>query len=203
MFNDLKFGKNEIELADVYFRFENKVIIGQAKSGNIYDEEKFSGALELLYKNNRDKFFKDFGVNQIITSIRNVNEYIIHLDSKFPKGQMYYLYPCIIVNDKALQTPFMADTFNKRFNELITSTSIDIKKIQIYPLTLIHISDLERIEDFINENPEKIWEIFEDNFKDKQFIPPFYSTINRNVKELSLPKRVTNLLKELIIKYNP
>src|SRR5690606_15616172 len=56
--------KGNIEIADVYFRYGNKIILGQVKSGSIYDTEKYGGNVERLYKDDRNAFFENFGVNQ-------------------------------------------------------------------------------------------------------------------------------------------
>ncbi|MBK6989459.1 MAG: hypothetical protein IPH33_15215 [Bacteroidetes bacterium] len=155
MFNQLKLPtKNgNIEIADVYFRSNSKIILGQVKSSSIYDDDKFGGTIDTLYKNDRNSFFEKFGVNQLVKSIEILEEHMINIDLKFPKGHVYTIYPCIFLNDKALQTPLMADTFNARFQELI----VDLKtnKVNIKPLTLIHINDLEKLENYLNKTPRR------------------------------------------------
>lgn len=211
MFDQLKVNaaNGSIEIADVYFRYNNKIILGQVKSSSIYDTEKFGGSVESLYKNNRDKFFKDFGVNQVVESLSRMDDYIELIDNKFPKGHSYEVYPCIFINDKALQTPLMADTFNTRFQELIKD--FKIKKVRVKPLTLIHINDIERLEDFLNKNPKEIWRFLQLNHQDKKFIPPFYNTVTRNLYNtvtsnqtgIDIPKRVRDVFKLLVSKYRP
>jgi len=203
MFNQLKVNtsKGDVEIADIYFRYGNKILLGQVKSGSIYDTEKFGGSVEQLYKNDRNKFFNNFGVNQIIASLITMDEHIQKVDLKFPKGHFYEVYPCIVVNDKALQTPLMPDIFNSRFNELISD--FKIKKVRVNPLTLININDFERLEDSLNSNPKEIWELLNYNNRDKRFIPLFYNTINHKQTGRKHPDRILELLKSLIIKYNP
>ena len=203
MFDQLKINtvKGQIEIADVYFRSNNKILLGQAKSGSIYDTEKFGGSVESLYKNDRDKFFENFGVNQVVESLTRMDDYVQIIDQKFPKGHSYEVYPCIIVNDKAFQTPLMANTFNTRFQELLKGFSI--KKVRVKPLTVIQINDLERLENLLNKNPKEIWELFQFNHRDKRFVPPFYNTINRKWTGQQYPARIVELFKSLILKYNP
>ena len=203
MFDQLKVNttNGDIEIADVYFRYGNKILLGQVKSGSIYDIEKFGGSVEQLYKNDRNKFFENFGVNQLIESLKNMDNYVQMLDSNFPKGHTYNVYPCIILNDKVFQTPLMADTFNKRFQELIRK--FKIKKVIVNPLTIIHISDLERLEEFLNKNPKEIWELLKYTHRGKWFIPPFYNTINRMSADGKCPKKISDLFHKLIRKYNP
>ncbi len=174
----LKIVKDEIEIADIYFRYGKRIFLGQVKGGNIYDKEKYSKSTEDLYKKDRNSFFENFGVNQIVKSITIMNDYILSLDGHYPKGHPITIFPVIIVNDKSLQTPLMADTFNIRFQELIENLSID--KITIKPLSIIHISDLERLQYTLNKTPKRIWELLESHVRDKKFIPPFYDTLNRH-----------------------
>lgn len=196
---DIKTNKGNVEIADIYLRYGNKIILGQVKSGSIYDSEKFGGDVESLYKNDRSKFFENFGVDQLVKSLRRMDEYIYTLDPKFPKGRRYKVYPCIIVNDKSFQTPLMPDTFNNRFRELVSS--FDIKKVILKPLTMIHINDLERLEDTLSKNPNEIWKLLEYNHRDKRFAPPFCNTINRNSSGSHYPPRIMKLFKELLRKY--
>ena len=193
LFDELKV--NNYEIADVYFRYDKKILIGQVKSGSIYDNEKYGGNIEILYKNNREKFFKDFGINQIYSSIIDIEKKVQFLDSKFPKNKSYTIYPCIIVNDRALQIPLMADVFNKRFQELLIN--FDNKKVKIKPLTIVHINDLERLEEHLNKNPKYIWDILEYQYQDKYFVPPFYDSLNRQLKKRLVPKRVIETLKSI------
>ena len=202
MFDQLKIylHKEPIEIADVYLRYNNKILLGQVKSGSIYDTEKFGGDMELLYKNDRNKFFDNFGVNQVVQSLYRMDEHILKVDHKFPKGHSYEVYPCIIVNDKAFQTPLMANTFNTRFQELLKD--FNIKKVKVNPLTLFHISDFERLEDSLNKKPQQIWELLKYNHKGK-IVPPFYNTINLNSLFRQYPARIKELFNSLILKYNP
>src|SRR4030095_15617157 len=48
----------------------------------LYDEEN-SGNINALYKNNRDTFFKSFGVNQILNSIAALKDRIKIVDPRF------------------------------------------------------------------------------------------------------------------------
>lgn len=202
MFEQLKItvDKKEIEIADIYLRSSNKILLGQVKSGDIYDKEKFGGDVDALYKKDRNKFFENYGVNQLIESLSNMDKFINIIDSKFPKDHTYEIYPCIILNDKAFQTQFMAEIFNNRFQELLIG--FNIKKVRVKPLTLIHISDIEKLEDYLLNNPKEIWNLIQFNYKSK-FIPPFYSTIAKKLVEKQYPKHILDSIKPLIEAYNP
>jgi hypothetical protein len=200
-FNELKLrlGKDLIELADLYARHNRKVFLAQVKATGLYDYEKFSGDLEKFYKNDREGFFESFGVNQLITSIQNLERVIKEVDDKFPIGKSYRIYPALVLNEKAMQTPLMAQVFQQRFNELLQI--INIEKATIHPLTLIHISDLEQMEDHLHKSPESFWELLEYNFRDPKFIPPFYNTLNRKDIKPDYGKPL-KLYEELLNRYS-
>ena len=193
-FDDLivKSKNGNIEITDFYVRSSNNILLGEIKSGLIYDRQKYSGDLLTLYKNDRNSFFDNFGVNQIVKSVEILTKHIKDVDPSYSISQNYQVYPCIIVNDTALQTPFMADVFNKRFKELMAN--IGVHKLNIKPLTVIHISDLERLEDYLNVNPKEFWNLLELNFSDRKFVPPFYSTHEFYVKNLKEPNWMRNLI---------
>ena len=203
LFDELKVTakKGVVEIADVYLRSGNKILHGQAKSGSIYDNEKYGGNLEALYKKDRNAFFKNFGVNQLIESISLMAQHMDQLDGKFPKYKSYEIFPCIIFNDTAMLTPLMADIFNIRFQELVDGFSL--KKVRIHRLNLIHVNDLERLEDSLSTKPKEIWELLRFNLRDKKFVPPFHYTLNSKWKGRKNPERILKIFEQLIKKYNP
>ena len=97
-----------------------------------------------------------------------------------------------------MQTPFMADIFNARFNELMKDVYTD--NLVIYPLSLIHVSDLEHIEDHMHRQPLEIWNLLRYHLRFPRFIPPFYNSVLRKGIRISF-SHVKNLFGELILKY--
>jgi hypothetical protein len=168
-----------VELCDVYLRNYNKVVIAEIKSVTIYDKEKFGGDVDALYKNNREKFFKDFGVDQVIKGIKSLTGKMKEIDPGLESVKKLMIYPVIFLNDKAFQTPLMTSVFNKRFKELVG----DFKEssLHIFPLTLIHVSEMEQMQQSIRQNSAVLWQLLESNFRQKDgVIPPFYLTLNRH-----------------------
>lgn len=190
----------EIELADVYVRYNKKIFLAQVKSSGIYDNEKYAGDTEGLYKNGRDDFYKSFGLNQIIESIRNIELIAADIDTRFPAGHRYRIYPALIVNEKALQTPVMAYLFNERFQELVAPYRKN--NVHIHPLSLIHISDLEQIEETVHKTPAKFWDILAYNVREPKFIPPFYNT-TAQMEIVPDYSNALELFSRLIDKFNP
>jgi hypothetical protein len=172
----VKTGKKEIELSDIYIRVNKDIFIAEIKSTGIYDEEKFSNDLDGFYKGNRDAFFKSFGIDQLLTAIKNLDEFGPLIDSQYPKQKKVKIYPAIIVNEKAMQTPLMAHIFNSRFNEQIATVKSANK--HIFPLSLIHVSDIEQLDGHVSDNPSLFWKILDNHRKNDKFIPPFYQTLS-------------------------
>jgi hypothetical protein len=178
-FDDLKIKVNskEIETGDIYIRHFGKVMLAEAKSTSLYDNEKYGGTIEALYKNDRNKFFDSFGIDQLVDNIKHLEVNMKHIDPEFCCQKHIRVWPVIVFNDKALQSPLMAQIFNKRFQELMGDYKQ--KGIYFYPLTLVHIGDLEQMQGAIRKNPNCLWELLSYNFRTK-FLPPFYNTLNRN-----------------------
>jgi hypothetical protein len=168
-----------IECGDVYIRNENKVIIGEVKASSLYDNERYGGNVDAMYKNNRDTFFKNFGVDQLVNNIINIDRNIEDIDKDFTNRKKIRIWPVIILNEKAFQTPLMAQIFSSRFKELMGN--YNDKRKHVYPLTLLHLSDLENMECELNKSPHLIWDLLSNNFgSPTKFIPPFYNTLHRN-----------------------
>jgi hypothetical protein len=200
-FDELKFGNASKEMGDVYLRQENKVILAEVKSTSLYDNEKYGGNIDALYKNNRQKFFDSFGVDQLVNNIRNLEQNALDIDKGLKDCKKIRVWPLIIFNEKAFQTPMMAQIFNKRFQELLAGYVN--KRVHIYPLTLVHVSDLETMESVLHQKPDKIWDLLTSNFTQKiNFIPPFYITLNRNQVKANYG-RVREKVVPLFDKYGP
>jgi len=201
LFDELKINKKAgvVEIADLYLRFNSKIILGQVKSTNIYDKEKYGGTIDIFYNNNRAKFFDTYGLSQLIQSIRLLDNSLSEIDRKFPRCKSYKIFPVIIVNEKGLQTPLMGKIFQDRFIELLGE--FKNKKVHIYPLTIIHVSDLENIQDSLNENPNQIWDLLKYHCRNPHFMPPFYnSIIRRNIR--TNYNRSYTIYNDLITKFN-
>ncbi|MCF8253860.1 MAG: hypothetical protein K9H61_04400 [Bacteroidia bacterium] len=202
LFDDLKLKtRDNREFTDIYIRYLKNVFIGEVKSGIISDEDKLGGDIISLYKNDRDSFFKRFGLNQLVNAISTLKSVVHEFDGKFELNQTKKIFPAIIVADKVFQTPLMAHIFNNKFQEMCKN--IVDKKLQIMPLTLIHINDFERLQDSYSKNPMDFWKLIELNFKGEKVIPPFHQTINNNWAGREYPKKIIEELMDLVKEHNP
>jgi len=201
-FNELKLNTvDDKELTDIYIRYSNKVFLCEVKSGMLSDDAKLGGDVASLYNQNKNKFFSRFGLDQLVNAIKALKEHVISFDPKFPIGKTHKIYPALLVADKVFQTPFMAQVFNTKFK--LMCYEITDKKIQIQPLTIIHITDFERMQDSFSKNPMELWTLLENNFKGQAIIPPLYLTVNNNTQGREYPNSIIDEFIELIKLCNP
>jgi hypothetical protein len=204
LFDDLKINvpAGQIEVADIYIRQNKRILVGQVKSSSIYDNEKYSGEINILYRNNREQFFKDFGVNQAYDSIKSILSYSNSFDSKLEVDKKLEFYPVIIVNDKVFQTPLIPNLLYRRFNELLKND--DFKPHKIHPLVVIHISDLEYLENALAKKEKQIWDILESHYRkiDKTLMPPFIHTADKFINLGAITNRSVVAMQEIVRKYS-
>lgn len=174
----VKVKKQQTDAADLYIRQHDKVLIGEIKSTAIYDDERYGGNLNALYRNDRAKFFKKFGLDQLVSYIKKLKEHLKEIDQGLAEQKKIRVWPVIIFNEKAFQTPMMAPVFNKRFKELLGDEKLP--GMYVYPLTIMHVGDVEQMHIAVKKQPGLLWELLTRNFSQTKFIPPFYITLNRN-----------------------
>jgi hypothetical protein len=204
LFDDLKIKipAGQIEVADIYVRQNKKILIGQVKSSSIYDNEKYSGEINALYRNDREQFFKDFGVNQTYDSIKTILENSASFDAKLEVNKKLEFYPIIVVNDKVFQTPLIPNLLYRRFKELLEDD--DYKPHKIYPLVVAQISDLEYLENTLAKRKKTIWDILKSHYKiiDKSLMPPLIQTTDRFINPGIVADRLMVKMKEIINSYS-
>jgi hypothetical protein len=182
-FDNLKINGSggEIEIADVYLRLENKILLCQQKSSSVYDNEKLAGELEGLYKNDRSKFFSGFGVDQVVSSIANL-DLVGNLDHDYVNLEEIEIYPCVILTDKSFQTPFMAQIFSERFEELLDSEEVR-PNYTIKNLSILFINDLENIANQMKHEPSILFEVIDRNQDEKSMLTrPLTYTIHESLR---------------------
>ncbi len=204
LFDDLKIDipAGQIEVADIYIRQNKKILVGQVKSSSIYDNEKYSGEINTLYRNDREQFFKDFGVNQTYNSIKTILTNSNAFDSKLQAGKKLEFYPIIVVNDKVFQTPLIPNLLYRRFKELLEND--DFAPHKIHPLVVMHISDWEYLENVLAKKEKQIWDILKSHYKkiDETLMPPFIHTADRFIKPGAITDRSMAAMEGIIKKYS-
>jgi hypothetical protein len=204
LFDELKINSSvgEIEVADIYIRQSEKVLVGQVKSSSIYDKEKYGGDIDTLYRNNREQFFKDFGINQTFESIKTILKHSNSFDQTLDTSEKIEFYPVIILNDKVFQTPLLPHLLHVRFQELLATE--DFTTHIIHPLVVINIADLEYLENSLATKKVTIWDVLKSHYLkfDNALMPPFIITADRFIEPDSITERVTGPIYKIINKYS-
>lgn len=165
---------NEIELADFYIRKDNNIILGQVKVSALNTEQN-RGTVESLYSDKKD-FLGDFGVKQTFETIQYLKKYPEEFDEQFKKGEIYNIYPIIVLNESITASPSICLLFNDEFNNLLITDSFPDFRMRY--ITLLHVQDLERIAPAIEDGSFDFWDILDISMKDS--IPkPFEITLDR------------------------
>lgn len=166
--DELKFklpGENEIEFADFYIRERNKVILAEAKSNylpqvNGYKTVKNINDFKAL---DLPKFYKDYGLEQLaLKTVKRFHEYKNYIKDN-PKylNNKIKIFPVLIVNDPIFSSGYTSFVFRRKFIELLNSKNIQIENNYhiIFPLSIINVSDLQDMEQSLNDGDENMFNI--------------------------------------------
>lgn len=188
----------QVELLDLYIREKNQIFLAEVKSTNIYDDARYGESLGSFYKHDRNQFFKSFGIHQLVHALELLVRHAHIFDPGFPPKGGIKVYPTIVVNEKGLQTPLMAQVFNTYFKTVLPA-SLD-QRLKIQPLIIMHVSDWENIEDHLHKCPKDFFKLLKYHVRSPNFMPPFYNTIR--LKEINRkPYKAIQQLGELVKKY--
>jgi hypothetical protein len=199
--DDLKVANGD-EFADFYIRRKRQIIVGQAKCTFLpqidYKEVYSWSDYESI---NQEEFFSRFGLSQLVdTTIANFSEYAIQIDKGFPKSKVF-IYPILITNEPIISNGITSQVFNERFKELLSEKGLEIENesYRIHRLTVIHISELERLQQSIKDKDLKfdnLLQTYADNTNVElthnpysQFMD-FDNLIRKKIKEKAIPKYI-------------
>jgi hypothetical protein len=188
---------SEIELADLFVREDNKIILGQIKASALNNEQNKGTADKLFIKDKN--FFKDFGLEQTFDSLDYLDNFPIEFDNTISDKDILEVYPIIVLNDVLASSIMLPMLFQTELNKILQLRNY--QKFKVYPLTLIHIQDLERISSFLRENKVSIWELLHNNFENSLFPKPFNITLNRlNIHEKKVDIQTLDFVKFIELK---
>ena len=199
MFKELtyKLNKEQVEVADVYIRRYNKIIVGEAKTTSIINKEKYASSIDEFYSGDAAPFYKKHGLTQLAESLKRIIQYGKLIDKGFPTKHIK-LYPVLFYNDFLLSNPFFPRIFNDYFQTLITD--IDDPCVRIFPLTMVHISDIEVLQHTFSIERPDIFRLLSDHLqKYNNSHPFFYSSNRKGMRGYSY--EVTDYFHTLIKKY--
>lgn len=196
-FDDLKI-KGDIELADGYIRQNKKVILSEVKSGAINARQLYAEELMTFYRNDMDKFYENFGLNQIASSLKKLRDQPLDFDKDFPVGKRIEVFPLLIYSDKALRSALFTENFSDRFKKMIDPN--DFPKFQIHPLCMIHIEELEYIGGYLKNrkgSSPSIFDLLRANNKGLLYPESFDKTLTKKEIPFIPPDYVHDFFKRL------
>lgn len=167
---DLIFGNPEKELCDIYIRHKKNIFIGQVKSTNFTDDQKFQGTFE-FYKGDMERFYKDVGIIQLVQTIEWMTKFENEIDSKFEKKTK--IFPAVILSDKFFQTPLMPQVLSNEFTKRLSKIS---HNFYIQDLIVMDVSSVERLKAINKKKGKVFWEILWRN-KTSDLAPHFNNTL--------------------------
>lgn len=167
LFDDLKIGGKEI--GDIYIRQNKKVILGEVKSSGIPSKSKYGDTLDDLYANDRDKFFKIHGLDQLVTNLNNLLSNPSEYDDKFNLSKKNTIFPIIVTNEISLTLGFTIHVFNQEFNSRFDRLKHEGQEIK--PIMILHISDLEFLEQYLKDKTINVFDFLSQHYRKFDFIP--------------------------------
>ncbi len=173
----VKINGNEFELADLYIHENSNVLLGQFKSTGIYSKQ-LEGTASSLFGAKENTLYKNFGLFQLVDSLKQLRDNPALFEGNIEGKKRIQVFPLLVVNEIVFSTPFFPMMFQLKFDELIKKEKFP--NMDIKPLTIAHISDIERLSHHIAKRKVVIWDLLKANYEGSKFPKPFCITLNRN-----------------------
>ncbi len=211
--DDLKFkinGRNEVEYADFYIREGRNIILAEAKSNYLPLVSGYKTVKTVTDYNalDIDKFYKDYGLTQLVAKTINLfHDYKKKInDPKFNFNRKVNLFPVLIVNDPIFSSGLASFAFKRKFETSLKNhdNKINTDEHFIMPLTIINVSDLQEMEQALQDGDENIFNIIRHShsISDKKRVPEEGSSvvlknIEHSINKLIKSKLIANRIEKL------
>ena len=192
------------EYADYYIRRKRNIVLVQAKRSYVPQEKyKEVYSLEDFNALDKDEFYKRFGLNQIVEmSIKKLDKYTSIIDPYIPTNKLF-IYPVLLINEPIISFAVTTFVFNQKFEQMLASQGIDKDnaKWRINRLVVLHISELERLQESLNKRKIKFDQFLQGyadstniNLTQKKYAPflTLDQYIIRKIKSSAIPEYLLN-----------
>tara|TARA_R110002012_G_scaffold9716_4_gene45052 strand:+ start:27128 stop:28888 length:1761 start_codon:yes stop_codon:yes gene_type:complete len=177
MLDELKItfpAKSEIEIADVYIRQKQKIACIEVKSNfiNMVDGYKSVTNVEEFKALELEKFYKSFGLTQMVDTMKNFHTYKHHInDVGLNLNRKIHLYPIILVNEPILSSGLFNFPLRQQFEKMLIKEDINLKSKYhiIWPLVIMNIEEFQELEQSIKDDDVDFFKIL-DSFHSKTSI---------------------------------
>lgn len=183
----------EIELADLYLRENDQILVGQAKVSEINSKDKYSSIGDGVFTLDKSAFFKRFGLYQLVdTTLKYLIEHEELFDKEIPTNDIR-VFPTLIVNERFFNNPVINLVFQEEFKKRMLQNHpeadpgkheidpITIGKYMICPVIILHISDIEMIKIHSSKGQYSVWNILVKHLNDSGLLYPIQGTIDSSI----------------------
>ncbi len=147
--------REETECTDIAVYGGETLVLLECKAPVLTAQTKFSGDVSEFYSGIKSKFIESTGIKQLCKAIqtlfhtneaerRNVNEIDV--------SNVKIIYPVLVLSDRTFSLVFMNEFFNSEFQRLRSSIVLQ-ERVNIMPLTLLTIDELEDLEPYLQDTP--------------------------------------------------
>lgn len=175
LFDDLNFkfkNNQKIEVADVYVRFKQQILLAEVKSNfiNMVDGYKSITSINDFMNLNLENFYERFGLTQLAEkTLKEFHNYKNSLgDKNLNLKRKVHLFPVIIVNEPILSSGLFHFPLRLKFESLLKKENIKLKTKEhlIWPLLILNIEELQEIEQSLKEDSVNLFTLLK-AFHDK------------------------------------
>ena len=153
--------RQEEECTDVVIHGDDTLILLECKAPLLRAESKFSGDFDTLYAEFKDKIIegerpeKARGIKQLCNAIQS----LFHTDETqrlsidgIAFSKIKKIYPVLVLSDRMFSVPCMNWFLNLEFERLMKDIHREAN-LDIKPLTVLTIEDLESLEPYLSDTP--------------------------------------------------
>ena len=173
--------KQQMECTDVAVCGKDTLILLECKAPLLSAETKFSNNFDELYKGIKPSVIK--GVNQLwgaIKALGHTNKKKRRKVTGIDISQVKKIYPVLVLSEHVFSFLFMNEFLNSEFQHLVKHN--DLKKhLEIMPLTVLTIADLEDLEPYLKDTP---FHTHLDKWITQEFLPYRFFPFSKYLRSL-------------------
>ena len=153
--------RQEEECTDIAICGSDTLILLECKAPILRAESKYSGDFNILYAELKDKIIegerpeKARGIKQLCNAIQS----LFHADEtqrqsikRIDISKIKKVYPVLVLSDRMFSVPCMNWFLNSEFERLMGDINLEVN-LDIKPLTVLTIQDLESLEPYLSDTP--------------------------------------------------
>ncbi len=150
-----KYDQTNRECTDVAVCGRETLILMECKAPILTAESKFSGDSSKFYKNLKAKIIEPKGLKQLQNAIQNlahINEEKRLRIKGINMSRVKRIFPVLVFSDRIFSFPIMNWFLDSEFQRL-TNTNVLRRNLEIMPLTVLTIDELESLEPYLCDAP--------------------------------------------------